>query len=241
MGTTGEVAGESSTSSTVFFDHPQPILSCSVWDDECPEGQKCTAWSRSGSEIWDDARCSPVGPDQVGEPCAVEGGPTSGIDSCAQGSMCWSVDPDTNMGVCAELCVGSENAPVCNDPTTTCLIGNQGSINVCSATCDPLSQNCPDGEACYGTTHHRRLACMRPDTPLITPPDDLTPALCPPGSTAVSPELDANCEDNELCCVSWCDLSLDVGEQQCLLEQQCSPWDEQSLWPMDVGICLNPL
>lgn len=43
-------------------------------------------------------------------------GPASGVDSCVRGSMCWSVDTDTNMGVCTELCVGSENAQFLQRP-----------------------------------------------------------------------------------------------------------------------------
>ncbi len=215
-------------------DIPVSILTCSVWDDTCPDGQTCVAWSNDNSGVWNDARCSPVGPDQSGEPCTVEGNATSGIDSCAEDLMCFGVDPETNTGHCVARCRGSENAPWCDDPTTFCARGNEGSINLCLPTCDPLSQDCPEGEACYDVDGS---GCMRPGTPLVSQPDQLIPAFCPPGSTAILPELDASCEDDTLCCATWCDLSI---ANSCGPGASCEPWLEEGIvfGYADVGLCV---
>lgn len=156
--------------------------------------------------------------------------------------MCWGMDPpdpNLNTGRCAAQCVGSENAPVCNDPTTSCVIGNEGSINICAQTCDPTNQNCPEGEACYGDLNTGNTVCLRPGTPLVSGPDLLFPAFCPPGSAAVAPELDVNCEDGEPCCVQWCDLT--SVPQKCPGAVNCYPWIEEGMGvgTDDRGICLD--
>ncbi|MBV1858313.1 MAG: hypothetical protein KUG77_07865 [Nannocystaceae bacterium] len=213
-------------------DGPPAIISCSVWDDECPEGQKCIAWSNEGDEVWNDTRCRPVGTDLVGEACTVEGGPASGLDSCAQGSMCWGVDPETNTGLCAPLC-HNEDHPLCDDPDRHCMVGNGGALNVCLFFCDPVNSECSDSEACYLVDES--TVCLRPNTPVVVEPD-LTPALCAPGSTAVAPGLDVGCDEGEPCCVSWCDLASPMPG--CPSEASCRPWDD-SLWAGDAGLCLD--
>lgn len=215
-------------------------VSCDIWDPVCPELEKCIAWSNDGSEIWNDTRCTAVGTREVGEACSVQGGPTAGIDNCVLGTMCWGVDPETNDGYCVAQCRGSENAPVCDDPTTACVMGNDGSINLCPPTCDPVSQNCPEDEACYGDPETHSTVCLRPGTPLLSGPDLLTPALCPPGSTAVAPEQDVDCEDGEPCCALWCDL--DLVPSECPLDKDCHLWIEEGSvigGYNEPGICLN--
>lgn len=236
-GNTSEASsGDGTEGSLPPTDIPPVITLCSVWDNECPDGEKCVAWSSDGSGVWDSARCSPAGPAQVGEDCAMQGGLASGHDSCALGTMCWGVDPETNNGHCTALCYGSEDAPVCDDPTRACVIGNAGSLNVCLTMCDPLTPDCPKDDACYGTD--RALICAPPGTPLVTQPAQLTPALCPPGSTAVQPELDANCEDDALCCAPWCDLSM---LNSCAAGMTCEPWFKEGMMFgfEDVGACLD--
>ena len=63
--------------------------------------------------------------------------------------MCFDVDPETNEGVCVEICGGSEGNPTCQTPETTCTISNGGSLVLCQAICNPLANECADGEGCY--------------------------------------------------------------------------------------------
>lgn len=57
---------------------------CDVFAQDCPPGEKCVPWANDGGGVWNATRCSPVDDDPAapGEPCTVEGGPTSGIDDC---------------------------------------------------------------------------------------------------------------------------------------------------------------
>ncbi len=213
---------------TFLIDPDYPVSrDCSVWDAKCPAGEKCIAWANDGGNEWNAARCSEVGPDQVGDACLAEGGPVSGLDSCAVDTMCWNVDPDSNAGNCVALCGGTEDNPVCTDPDTTCLLGNGGVLNVCVQSCNPLVPNCPDGQACYGIRESGQTVCLRPDTPVSTDSGVLYPAFCPPGSVAIEPELDADCEVGEPCCAPWCDLSA----PNCEAGSVCTPWSVEGKTP----------
>src|SRR5690606_34162493 len=121
---------------------------CDVWAQDCPEGEKCSAWANDGGESWNATICVPVGEDKPGEPCTAEGSPLSGHDSCELGAMCWDVDPETLEGTCVGLCDGSEDAPTCAEPMTTCAITNGGVLNLCLPTCDPFLQDCGQTESC---------------------------------------------------------------------------------------------
>ena len=124
---------------------------CDQWAQDCPPGQKCMPWANDGGNVWNALRCAPIADDPraVGESCTVEGSGVSGIDDCELRAMCWDVDPETNEGTCSAMCIGSEAYPVCLDPTTQCSINGDGVITLCFPSCDPLLQDCDDGEGCY--------------------------------------------------------------------------------------------
>ncbi len=211
---------------------------CSVWDLECAPGEKCIAWSEDGSDFWNGARCRPIAPDpdSAGDPCLVEDGPFSGLDSCAADTMCWSVDPTTDAGTCAAQCEGTERNPSCTDPSQTCLLGNDGVINICVANCDPNRAGCPIGEACYGVWSTKETVCLRPQTPVFIDGEAPQPAACAPGSVAIDPQLDPACSLDEVCCAPWCDLSA----PGCADGTVCNPWIPEGSTPgLDLrGFCI---
>jgi len=127
-------------------------LECDVFAQDCPEGQKCTAWADDGGDAWNATKCAPVAetPGAPGDACLVEGGAVSGIDDCDRGAMCFFVDPDTAAGTCTRLCTGTADAPVCPQ-ATTCVISNDGVLNLCLQTCDPDAPTCPQGQTCQPT------------------------------------------------------------------------------------------
>jgi hypothetical protein len=227
---------------------------CDIFTQDCPVGQKCTPYNSESPEIpdtWDGWRCTPLAEDPVppGEPCHTEGGPTSGIDDCELGAMCYSVDPDTLEGACVNLCMGSADAYFCEDPSTVCEIETGGPVLVCLPICDPVVQDCPAGQACYPIQED--WFC-RPDASgdlgaYGDPCEFIT--VCDPGLIC----LDAStvppgqaCEGAAGCCTEVCDITDPAGDMQCTGAaegQACVPWYEDGEAPPrweDVGACMLP-
>lgn len=84
---------------------------CSPGFQSCLAGEKCSV---TGPEFPYGA-CTPLDamPGQSGAPCTVL------PDSCDTTLLCHEVEPDTNMGTCAPLCIGNA-LDVCEDPTLVC-------------------------------------------------------------------------------------------------------------------------
>ena len=53
---------------------------CDVWAQDCPPGQKCSAWADGGGGAWNATRCVEItGDGAPGEPCTTIGGGVSGL------------------------------------------------------------------------------------------------------------------------------------------------------------------
>ncbi len=224
---------------------------CDLFAQDCPQGEKCMPWANDGGGAWNATRCSPIAPapGQAGDECTVEGNGVSGIDDCDIGVMCWDVDPKTNMGTCVAMCTGDESNPICEDPDTSCAIANDGAIILCLPNCDPLLQDCVDGQACYPINDAWSCA---PDasgeTGVYGDPCEFI-NVCDPGyiclNAAAVPSGQA-CEGAGGCCSGICDLSDPAGDAQCegaAGGQTCQAWYEEGAAPPgyeDVGACALP-
>ena len=221
-------------------------IECSVWDQDCPEGEKCSAWANDGGSSWNATRCVPLdaNPAQPGDTCTVEGSGVSGIDTCDVSSMCWDVDPETNEGTCVAFCTGSENAAVCDDPTTDCSIANDGVLILCLPTCDPLIQDCADGQACYPIDD--TFVCA-PDASGDDMGADNDPCeflnACDQGNICLGAAAVEGCPAGSAgCCQPVCDLT-DADPAGCTAAEMCTPWFEEGNVPPgyeDVGVCALP-
>ncbi|MBV1860198.1 MAG: hypothetical protein KUG77_17425 [Nannocystaceae bacterium] len=216
---------------------------CTVWEDDgwCPRGEACRPFANDGGRTWNANRCSPIAddPDLIGDPCVVEDSAVSGFDSCEARSMCLGVDPKSLQGTCVAYCDGTEGAPVCADPTTTCAVGNDGVVAVCLPSCDPMLQNCGKGEICTGNWGEpARFFCMLPSVPYFNAAG-VQPAACDQGNVGVSPELVDGCLKGEPCCTSFCDPSL---PDSCMDGLECTLWTAEGMCPgiCDEAICLSP-
>ena len=219
---------------------------CDMFAQDCPEGEKCMPWANDGGTAWNATRCSPISdnPGQAGDMCTVEGSGVSGIDDCDIGSMCWDVDPETNMGTCVALCTGDEADPICEDPDTACAIVNEGAIVLCLPSCDPLLQDCPDGQACYPINDD--FLCV-PDASgemgVYGDPCEFINA-CDPGLMCLGAAAVPDCTGSQGCCSEVCDTSDPSGDAQCSgADQACEPWYEEGAAPPgyeDVGACALP-
>lgn len=223
-------------------DMPQSKQECDNFAQDCPEGQKCSAYySTLEFGYWDSTQCVEVtGTDKPGDACVSEG-VTAGIDSCIEGAMCWAVDMN-GVGTCVALCSGSDGAPVCEFPGY-CQISAEGVLNLCYGYCNPLLQDCPKAnEACYASDFDR-LACA---------PDESNGAgqngescdfinQCKAGLTCADAMfVGAGCAPGSAgCCTPFCkfpDGACPNPDQQCVqyFDNMQVPPDNPYL---DIGIC----
>jgi hypothetical protein len=180
-----------------FFD-------CDLWSQDCADGEKCMPWANDGGDAWNAARCSPVDPNptQLGEACLVEGSGVSGIDDCDIGLMCWNVDAQ-NTGVCAALCTGAEANPGCPGALQCTMITE--ALPLCVDGCDPLAQDCGDGQACAPELGGFFCAPAGP----AGPGEACAVDACAAGSVCIDGAAALDCSDLA-CCASYCDPTAPV-------------------------------
>jgi len=224
---------------------------CDIFTQNCPVGEKCTAWANDGSGSWNATKCVPIADDPVGvgEPCQVEGSGTTGIDDCELGAMCWDVDPKTNEGVCRGFCLGQESDAHCENPHEACSFSGSGAIVLCLPICDPLEPSCAPGQACYPIVEVWMCAPdASGDLGAYGDPCEFI-NVCDPGlicldSSAVPPGQ--ACEGANGCCTEVCDITDPAGDLQCAGAaegQTCQPWYEEGTGPAvleHVGACALP-
>jgi hypothetical protein len=211
---------------------------CDPKAQDCPDGQKCTAWANDGGTFWNANRCVEIsGTGVVGDTCMVEGSGVGGIDDCDVGHLCMNSDEE-GLGVCVQFCQGSNED--C-EPGSVCAIYNDGVLPICLLGCDPLQQDCPDGQACIDTPNSSFI-CFNDASGAAGADGDPCPPehgenscdpgmWCGPNSTGC---LDVNC------CTPYCDLS---GAETCPEPDACVSFFGEGNAPPgfeDVGVCVLP-
>jgi hypothetical protein len=221
--TTGVDPGDSGSSTGVAIPDD-----CSTIEQECPEGYKCMPWADDGGSAWNDTKCVPIveDPSAPGEPCTVVGNGLSGEDDCDGTSMCWNVDPTTNIGTCQPFCTGTDEEPTCADPCATCPQVGDGVITLCFTTCDPLAQDCDPGHGCYPVQQSFMCAPDIGDEGMgIGSPCEFI-NVCPSGTACLAATLVPDCEGSSGCCAPYCPVG---GADPCpglLPGSSCVPWYE---------------
>ncbi len=219
---------------------------CDLWAQDCPKNEKCMPWANDGGGSWNATRCSPIddNPGQPGDTCTVEGSGVSGIDDCDIAAMCWDVDPKTNLGTCVAFCEGTEDAPLCSNPDEGCSITNDGVLILCLAFCDPLLQDCPEGNACY--PENNGFFCS-PDASgaemgAIGDPCEFI-NVCDAGGWCAAAETVPDCVGSAGCCAAYCDFSDPNATATCPAGTECVAWYEEGSAPPgeeDIGVCILP-
>lgn len=196
-------------------------FSCTLVDQNCPEGEKCMPWANDGGMEWNSIRCSPIddNPGQPGDPCTVEGSQYSGIDDCDIGLMCFGVDPKTNEGYCVSLCPGGGDSQCQSMRECQIQPGDLG-LPVCVPSCDPTAPDCDEGEGCFpGGSSFTCQPAAKMRLPIGSPCDD--PSVCAAGAMCAFAGLDCGQAPGEGCCAEVCD----TGEPApCPMGQACLPW-----------------
>lgn len=242
------LADETGQTSLSFIEEPDLGVGddCSTHVQDCPPGLKCMPYASDGGSGWNDRGCFPVvdDPADPGEPCMVFEGGTSGLDTCASGAMCWDVDPETSEGTCIPLCTGNRHALSCDDPRHRCTVAGDGILQLCLPICDPIAQDCPQGQACYPDVG---LFSCAPDASgdmgFVGDPCEYT-NVCDLGLACIDHELVPECMSSIGCCSPICVVGDDspcLPGQICQLWSTAEPgdWNWEPLWE-DVGICGLP-
>ncbi|MEM6991043.1 MAG: hypothetical protein AAF721_11110 [Myxococcota bacterium] len=219
---------------------------CSLWQQDCPDGDKCVPWSDSADLIPDDIRCCPAGGNALhGEECVVEDYFGSCLDDCAAGNMCVDLDGD-GMGTCQKFCGGAPNDPDC-ELNESCFI-YFGGVPFCFPKCDPLVQDCSPGNGCYpdsaseGGTDFNCLPTIGGGK--IGDPCWLL-SSCEPGLLCVTPDFYPGCPDFGGCCSTICDITEPDICDDLVEGTQCVSWYYSGQTPpsvdlQNVGACVLP-
>ncbi len=218
---------------------------CDVWKQDCMAGEKCAAWAEGGGSAWNATKCVAVTGTKVpGDVCSTEGGGVSGLDDCEAGAMCWDVN-DQNEGVCVALCTGSEMQPQC-DAGFSCLIANEGSLNLCLPGCDPLVQDCPGNNLCV--PNNNEFLCVLDasgDGGKTNDPCEFGNAcdkglLCLNTSAASS----ACMQGSTGCCQPFCEFVQGQDGDCPNPDQKCVQWYDPMMeippGAEDIGVCAIP-
>lgn len=221
---------------------------CSIWEQDCPAGEKCAPWSAEPDLVPDEIRCCPEVANglQPGDTCVIQDYLGSCIDDCAKGSMCLDFDNDLE-GTCQKYCQGSADIPAC-ELDQGCLIYFSG-VPFCFDTCDPLLQNCPEGDGCYPDADQSGgtgFLCL--PTIGAGAVGDLCFLLsgCAPGLFCVTPEFFPDCNENFGCCTPMCDITESPDPCPAIDPRlTCVSWYSSGQVPPDidyanVGVCVIP-
>lgn len=251
-GTTGDPDGMETEGSFVQApDGGGANIMCDVLAQDCPEGQKCNPASLDGDGIPEATRCVDIAGNAgaPGDDCNWTGQLFSGVDDCDIGTMCFPARledavPD-GPGFCINLCSGSADAPMCASPDEVCEMANDGALPWCLELCDPLANECRDGNNCFPIADGRFL-CK-----LIGQPGEYADECgisnsCNKGLLCASAEVVPGCTSAS-CCTEVCSLSDPAGDGQCSGQdggQVCTPaYADAAQTPPgyeDLGFCLVP-
>ncbi len=215
---------------------------CDLFAQDCPEGQKCAPVITDGGGAWNTDRCVPVtGDDIAGDACTAES-VADGLDSCVKGVMCWAVDIDGN-GTCVAHCGGTADAPICPD-NGLCSISGGAYLALCHPSCDPLLQDCAEGDACYPIDD--TFTCAPDASGDVGEANDPCEFInvCAAGLWCAEEALvGVGCAPGSMgCCTPYCEFPGGVCPN---LDQQCVQWFDPAMLPegdplLDIGYCGVP-
>jgi hypothetical protein len=226
-------ASETNSAESSVMDEPDLPQTCEPLAQDCPDGQKCVPHQSDGG-LYGTNKCVPVlGDGAPGEPCTP--GTAEETDDCDASSVCWYLGESGGVvsGTCQPLCTGSPEQPSCPDGWYCSDYGDDVRY-ICEWMCDPIAQNCADGEACYGSNTEDFLclnAGNRPAGEWCSYTNDCAPGvLCLPTCAG------------ESCCTGICDLELGNAQCDAVPGTECvSLYEGQPPAGFEnVGICVAP-
>lgn len=214
-------------------------LECDPFVQDCPEGEKCTAYSNDGSSNPNARKCVPLIGDGVAGQACIWAGPEDATDDCDAAHACYLVagdDAGEFVGTCTAFCEGTADDPSCPD-TLSCYIGINQAPLFCLPTCLPLAQDCADANAVcqWGMTE---FVCLQrgADVAVGQPCEFVTD--CAAGSLCLDASIVPGCTGDS-CCGPYCELGM-VGGCDSLPGTTCAPFFDDPPPPghETLGVCL---
>jgi hypothetical protein len=212
-------------------DTGSPIFNCDPSEEmSCPEGQKCTVIESGGVPVYDCV------PDDTGllpfEPCTPA--PMTGQDQCPDNHVCLAPSPDSQMGLCLQLCTNDDDCD-----SALCIAPPDSLIPVCAAICDPLTPLCPGDQDCQ-RVRQTNFVCQYPrptDIGITADPCDIVDdAGCAEGFVCETGGIIPECAGPS-CCTALCDMTDPV----CPSPTVCGPLELDPQPGLEnVGACYVP-
>jgi hypothetical protein len=216
-------------------------IQCDIFAQDCAPGQKCAPWAEGGGSSWNATKCVDItGDGAPGEPCTAPEGGMAGLDDCALGVFCWDVD-ENNQGTCVAMCTGTFDAPLC-PPLTQCALTSEPILALCLTECNPLLQDCGDGDLCVAQSNSFGCALDASGAEgQVNDPCEFLNA-CDKGLACIDSALASSvCDPMVLgCCQPFCEFPNSPCPNP---DQECVQWFEPMQAPPgleNVGVCKIP-
>ena len=231
---------------------------CNAGSQDCTPGLKCTPYRCDPQGCCTDStKCTPVsGVKSYGEDCYRDG--VAGVDDCAPGLYCMpngDSSGGSGPGDCMQLWIPpaagiQHHCDQLGRPGEHCFNFNGGSMPVCLPACDPLAQDCAEGEGCYLGLDN--FICADPALPMgqngQAGAGCDTEQACNPGllcaDASINPACNFPCTSVAVCgcCAAACNLASVNPNEFCGVGEQCSPVFATNPVPgtENVGVCVIP-
>ena len=127
----------------------------------------------------------------------------------------------------------------------SCVVYNDGSLPICLGSCDPLVQDCPEGQACYSSAGDLFVCFKESAMPGEGMPGDECQYVnqCQEGSFCANAMIVEGCPpESNGCCTPYCAIS--EGDMPCQPMEDCLAFFEEGMAPPgyeNVGVCGIPM
>ncbi|MEM7152999.1 MAG: ribulose phosphate epimerase [Myxococcota bacterium] len=205
---------------------------CNLFEQDCAPGLKC---AYACDTLFCEPTCRPVtGDGEAGDECVSNGLEGESPDDCGEDTLCFTGEASPGPGICEPFCIGSAEAPDCEDPDRVCAQGT-----LCLPRCDPLLQVCPDGQGCFAVDLGVFVCWNHPEVPIGDGEACMGNTLCQPGSTCLHATELPDCPDFR-CCTPLCDLSEPDPCPAIDPSLQCVAYGNDEPEHANVGVCSLP-
>ena len=198
--------------------------------NDCPEGQKCTAYAvDEGTCCVGANRCVPILGDRgIGQSCTR----TATNDDCGDRLFCMTKSSGgVGAGTCVLMCdwTAEDSCPDLFGGPAACIPLNGGVLPICERVCSPFNDECPLGYGCFPVGSYGFFCSpSTPDAQGVDGDECYTISSCAPGFACVNGAFQSTCVYDR-CCSLVCDTSEAAGP--CIDGETCQPFYDEDKVP----------